>query len=210
MPVQSCSDVRVLVYFGGAERETGVGGRGDVGVRRKERLELALRVQGRRGQQSGVDAHRDLMYDARGVGDAVGGLEDGAGGDGGGQEVGHGRSRDQGTRWRVGQQGGLGVRVAANVGVGACCVVGAAVGQGECVPVHCGRDIGLWSPVGEVSIPFLVAGAKMLHLQKRRAHCWSDILFIPARCLPQCSTRCCCLHIVRFNDVSFFYSLKQY
>lgn len=49
MPGQTCSDVRVLVYFGGAERETGVGGRGDVGVRGKEGLELARGVQGRGG-----------------------------------------------------------------------------------------------------------------------------------------------------------------
>lgn len=39
-----CSDVRVLVYFGGTEWETGIGRWGDVGVRGKEGLELALRV----------------------------------------------------------------------------------------------------------------------------------------------------------------------
>lgn len=45
-------------------------------MRGKEGLELALRVQGGRGQQSGVDAHCDLMNDACRVGDVVGGLED--------------------------------------------------------------------------------------------------------------------------------------
>lgn len=60
------------------------------------------------------------------------------------------------------------MRVGANVGVGPCRVVGAAVGQAEGVPVHCGRDVGLGSPVGEVSIPLLVAGTKVLHLQRRR------------------------------------------
>lgn len=50
-----------------------------------------------------VEAHRDLMHDACRVGDAVGGLEDGAGGYGGSQEVGHGRGRDQGARRGVGQ-----------------------------------------------------------------------------------------------------------
>lgn len=58
------------------------------------------------------------------------------------------------------------MRVGANVGVGPCRVVGAAVGQAEGVPVHCGRDVGLGSPVGEVSIPLLVAGTKVLHLQQ--------------------------------------------
>lgn len=53
------------------------------------------------------------------------------------------------------------------VGVGACSVVWAAVGEGECVPMHGGRDIGLWSPVGEVSVPFLVAGTEMWHLKER-------------------------------------------
>lgn len=43
---QPRSDVRVLVYFGRAERETGVGRRGNVGVWGKEGLELALGVQG--------------------------------------------------------------------------------------------------------------------------------------------------------------------
>lgn len=54
------------------------------------------------------------------------------------------------------------------MGVGPCRVVGAAVGQAEGVPVHGGRDVGLGSPVGEVSIPLLVAGTKVLHLQRRR------------------------------------------
>lgn len=103
VPGQPCSDVRVLVYFGGAERETGVGGRGDVRVRGKEGLELALGVQGGGGQQPRVDAHCDLMHDACRVGDTVGGLEDRAGGYRGSQEVGHGRSGDQRTRWGVGQ-----------------------------------------------------------------------------------------------------------
>lgn len=60
-------------------------------------------MQGGGGQQSVVEAHRDLMHDACRVGDAVGGLEDGAGGYGGSQEVGHGRGRDQGARRGVGQ-----------------------------------------------------------------------------------------------------------
>lgn len=162
----SCSHVRVLVYLCGAERETGVRGRGDVGVRRKEGLELALGVQGGGGQQPGVDAHRHLVHDAGRVRDAVGGRQDGAGGHRRGQQVGHGRRRDQGARRRVGQQGGLRVGVGANVGVGPCCVVGAAVRQAEGVAVHGGRDVGLRSPVGEVSIPLLVAGAKVLHLRR--------------------------------------------
>lgn len=103
----SCSHVRVLVYLCGAEWETGVGGRGDVGVRCKEGLEFALGVQCGGGQQSGVDAHRDLVHDAPRVGDAVGGLEDGAGGHRRGQQVGHGRGCDQGARRGIGQQGGL-------------------------------------------------------------------------------------------------------
>lgn len=161
----SCSHVRVLVYLCGAERETGVGGRGDVGVRCKEGLEFALGVQGGGGQQPGVDAHRDLVHDARRVGDAVGGRQDGTGGHRRGQQVGHGRRSDQGARRRVGQQGGLRVRVGANVGVGPCGVVGAAVRQAEGVPVHRGRDVGLRSAVGGVvSVPLLVAGAKVLHL----------------------------------------------
>lgn len=52
------------------------------------------------------------------------------------------------------------------VGVGACTVVWAAVGQGECVPMHGGRNIGLWSPMGKVAVPFLMAGTVMLHLPK--------------------------------------------
>lgn len=76
VPGHRCSDVGVLVYFGGAERKTGIGGRGNVGMRGKEGLELPLRVQGGRGQQPGVDAHCDLMYDACRVGDAVGRLKD--------------------------------------------------------------------------------------------------------------------------------------
>lgn len=100
---QPCSDVRVLVYFGGAEGETRIGGRGDVGVRGKQGLELALGVQGWGGQQPRVDAHCDLMHDACRVGDAVGGLQDGTGGYRGSQEVGHGCGRDQGTRRGVGK-----------------------------------------------------------------------------------------------------------
>lgn len=53
------------------------------------------------------------------------------------------------------------------VGMWARRVVWAAMGQGECVPMHGGRDIGLWSPVGKVAIPFLVAGTKMLDLEER-------------------------------------------
>lgn len=72
-------------------------------MRRKQGLELALGVQGGGGQQPGVDAHCHLMHDACWVGDAVGGLEDGAGGPRGGQEVGHRRSCDQRTRCWVRQ-----------------------------------------------------------------------------------------------------------
>lgn len=57
--------------------------------------------------------------------------------------------------------------VAPKVGVGACRVVGAAVGQGEGVAVHGGGDVGLRSSVGKVSVPFLVAGAVMVHLKER-------------------------------------------
>lgn len=60
------------------------------------------------------------------------------------------------------------MRVTPKVGVGARRVVRTAVGQGERVAVHCGRDVGLWPPVGEVSVPFLVAGAVMMHLKQRR------------------------------------------
>lgn len=67
----------------------------------KEGLELALGVQGGGGQQPGVDAHCDLMHNACRVGDAVRGLEDGAGGPRRGQEVGHRCSCDQRTRRRV-------------------------------------------------------------------------------------------------------------
>lgn len=72
-------------------------------MRGKQGLELALRVQSRGGQQSGVDSHCDLMHDACWVGDTVGGLEDGARGSRGRQEVGHRRSCDQRSRWRIGQ-----------------------------------------------------------------------------------------------------------
>lgn len=56
--------------------------------------------------------------------------------------------------------------MAPKVGVGARRMVWAAVGQGECVPMHGGRDIRLWSPVGKVAIPLLVAGTEMLDLPK--------------------------------------------
>lgn len=69
----------------------------------EEGLELALGVQGGGGQEPGVDPHRDLMHNASRVGDTVGGLKDGTRGTRGGQEVGHGCSRDQGPRWGVGQ-----------------------------------------------------------------------------------------------------------
>lgn len=72
-------------------------------MRGKEGLELALGVQGGGGQQPGVDAHCDLMHDACWVGDAVGGLEDGARTSRGSQEVGHRCSCDQRTRWGIGQ-----------------------------------------------------------------------------------------------------------
>lgn len=51
-------------------------------MRGKEGLELALGVQGGRGQQPRVDAHCDLMHDACRVGNVVGGLEDRTRGDG--------------------------------------------------------------------------------------------------------------------------------
>lgn len=56
--------------------------------------------------------------------------------------------------------------MAPEVGVGARSVVGAAVGQGECVPMHGRGDIGLGSAVGKVAVPFLMAGTEMLHLPK--------------------------------------------
>lgn len=52
------------------------------------------------------------------------------------------------------------------MGMRARSVVWAAVGQGECVPMHGGWDIGLWSPVAKVAVPFLMAGTEMLHLPK--------------------------------------------
>lgn len=58
--------------------------------------------------------------------------------------------------------------VTPKVGVGACRVVRTAVGQCECVPVHCRRDVGLGSSVGKISVPFLVAGAVVMHLKQRR------------------------------------------
>lgn len=63
------------------------------------------------------------------------------------------------------------MRVATKVRVGARGVVGAAVGQGERVPMHGGRNKGLWSSVGKVAVPFLMAGTKMLHLKLRRDTC---------------------------------------
>lgn len=58
--------------------------------------------------------------------------------------------------------------MAPEVGVGACRVVWAAVGQGERVPMHGGGDVSLWSPMDIVSIPFLVAGTEMMDLRERR------------------------------------------
>lgn len=72
----------------------------------------------------------------------------------------------------------------SKVGVGARCVVWTAVGQGECVPMHRGRDIGLRSPVAKVSVPLLVAGVEMLHLVERRTPGWSDSQHTSTRCLP--------------------------
>lgn len=80
--------------------------------------------------------------------------------------MGHGRARDQGTRGGIRQKGGLGVRVAPEVGVGASSVVGTAVGQGEGVAMHGWGDVGLWAPVDIISVPFLMAGAVMLDLSK--------------------------------------------
>lgn len=84
------------------------------------------------------------------------------------------------------------MRVAPKVGegVGARGVVWAAVGQGECVPMHCRRNIGLWSPVGKVAVPFLVAGSKMLHLGERAAcykeslSAWTQLVFMSHSMLP--------------------------
>lgn len=106
------------------------------------------------------------MHNACRMGDAVRWLKDGAGGPRRGQEVGHRCSCDQRTRRRVRQYGGLGVRMSTKVWVGARSVVWAAVGESESVPMHGGRDVGLWSPVGKVPVPFLMAGTEMLHLPK--------------------------------------------
>lgn len=108
------------------------------------------------------------MHNACRMGDAVGWLKDGAGGPRRSQEVGHRCSCDQRTRWRVRQYGGLGVRVSSKVRMGARSVVWAAVGESESVPMHGGRDVGLWSPVGKVAVPFLMAGTEMLHLKEQR------------------------------------------
>ncbi|KAG7260024.1 hypothetical protein CRUP_008658 [Coryphaenoides rupestris] len=95
---------------------------------RWEGLELAWVVQGGRGQEAGVDAHRDLVvHQAPRVRYAVGGLQHRARRTGGGgQQVGHRRGRNQRgpSRW-VGEQGGLGVEVVPRS------VAGAAVGQRE-------------------------------------------------------------------------------
>lgn len=107
------------------------------------------------------------MHDTCRVGDAVGGLQHGAGSSWRSQEVGHGGSCDQGARRGVGQQGRLRVRVATKVWMGPRSVVGAAVGQGERVSMHGWSDVGLWSAVGQVAIPFLMAGTKMLHLKRK-------------------------------------------
>lgn len=72
-------------------------------MRGEKRFELALWMQGRGGEQPGVDAHRHLVDNACRVGYAIGGLEDGAGDPRGGQEVGHGGRCDQRTRRRVRQ-----------------------------------------------------------------------------------------------------------
>lgn len=90
--------------------------------------------------------------------------------------MGHWCSSDQRPRWGIGQQGGLGVRVAPEMGMGARGVVWAAVGKGERVPVHGGRDISLWSQVGKVAVPFLVAGTVMLHLKEKNIRLISFIL----------------------------------
>lgn len=85
--------------------------------------------------------------------------------------------------------------MAPKVGVGACRVVWAAVGQGKCVPMHGRGDVGLWSPVSIVAIPFLVAGTEMLDLAKAdgllRLECrgdllwaveeWSGVMMLPSR-----------------------------
>lgn len=62
-PHGRASDVGVLTEFGGAEGEARIGWRGDVGVRGEEGLELALWMQGRRGQQTRVEPHRHLVDD---------------------------------------------------------------------------------------------------------------------------------------------------
>lgn len=64
--------------------------------------------------------------------------------------------------------------VSPKVGVGARRVVRTAVGQGERVPVHRRRDVGLRSPVGKVSVPFLMARAVMMHLKNNRGVYESD------------------------------------
>lgn len=50
--------------------------------------------------------------------------------------------------------------------MGARSVVWAAVRESERVPMHGGRDVSLWSSVGEIAVPFLMAGTEMLHLPK--------------------------------------------
>lgn len=106
------------------------------------------------------------MNNACWVGEAVCGREHGSGRPRRSQQVGNRRGCDQGTRGGVGQQRGLGVRVSANVGMGACGVAGAAVGQGKCMPMYGRRNKGLRSAVRKVAIPLLVTRAKMLNLPK--------------------------------------------
>lgn len=62
----------------------------------------------------------------------------------------------------------------SEVGMGARSVIWAAVGEGERVPMHGGRDVSLWSSVGEIAIPFLMAGTEMLHLKekKKKRYMW--------------------------------------
>lgn len=67
-----CSDVGVLVWLGGGEGEASVSGRGNVGLRREQRFELAL--DGGRRQEPVSDAHGDLVHKSARVGEPVGWL----------------------------------------------------------------------------------------------------------------------------------------
>lgn len=65
------SDVRVLVQFGGTERETCVRRGCDEGVWREQGLELPLRMEGWGGQEA-IEPHSDLVHEvSRRMGQAI-------------------------------------------------------------------------------------------------------------------------------------------